>query len=181
MKCDERPNGCANCQRLGLDCVGLSSASPSSASAGDGADPASPVAIRLTRTKRTYRSCGSCRVSKTKCDGQRPKCSRCRARSTQCVYSTGPEPRWALDLSRPSISPPQESPVTLTEVPADPATPRPNGAATVGPSSAIYEQEDAGQQSAPLPTISSTIPHGDGPSETHSQAREPATSDPLSW
>ena len=181
MKCDERPDGCANCQRLGLDCIGLSSASPSSASGSDGNSQAFPVMARLMRTKRTYRSCGSCRVSKTKCDGQRPKCFRCRARSTQCVYSTGPEPRWALGLSRPSDPPPQESQATAREEPEDPETPQPHDGAAIGPPTTVNEQEDAGRHPVPLLLSLSTFGRRNDNSATSPPARELASSSSLSW
>ncbi|KAG6084194.1 hypothetical protein E4U33_003777 [Claviceps sp. LM78 group G4] len=53
------------------------------------------------RKLRTYRSCLSCRLSKTKCDGNRPKCSRCAAKLAQCVYNGGPASRWTRNLDKP--------------------------------------------------------------------------------
>lgn len=90
VKCDGRPNGCRNCERLQLDCVGDN---------GQAAGRATPVALRKIRT---YRSCKSCRLSKTKCNGDRPKCSRCVAKKTECVYDGGSAPRWARNLDRGS-------------------------------------------------------------------------------
>ena len=91
MKCDGRPNGCRNCERLQLECVD-----------DDGSKRRSvPVSLRKIRT---YRSCTCCRVSKTKCDGDRPKCSRCHARNLDCVYDGGSAPRWARHLSRAPTS-----------------------------------------------------------------------------
>lgn len=52
------------------------------------------------RRLRTYRSCQSCRLSKTKCDGDRPKCSRCEAKRVQCVYNGGAAPRWTRNLDK---------------------------------------------------------------------------------
>lgn len=86
VKCDGRPNGCRNCERLQLDCVGDN---------GLTASRNTPVALRKIRT---YRSCKSCRLSKTKCNGDRPKCSRCTAKKTECVYDGGSAPRWARNL-----------------------------------------------------------------------------------
>ncbi|OAQ62375.1 fungal transcriptional regulatory protein [Pochonia chlamydosporia 170] len=52
------------------------------------------------RKIRTYRSCQSCRLSKTKCNGDRPKCARCAAKLIQCVYDGGAAPRWTRNLNR---------------------------------------------------------------------------------
>lgn len=90
VKCDGRPNGCRNCERLQLDCVGDN---------GMAAGRATPMALRKIRT---YRSCKSCRLSKTKCNGDRPKCSRCNAKKSECVYDGGSAPRWARNLDRGS-------------------------------------------------------------------------------
>ncbi|KAG6007069.1 hypothetical protein E4U54_000067 [Claviceps lovelessii] len=93
VKCDGRPNGCRNCERLQLECV-----------AGDGSTmlagsrtSSSPISLRKIRT---YRSCQSCRLSKTKCNGDRPKCSRCSAKLIQCVYDGGAAPRWTRNLNK---------------------------------------------------------------------------------
>ncbi|KAF5000711.1 hypothetical protein FGRMN_1552 [Fusarium graminum] len=95
VKCDGRPNGCRNCERLQLECVD-----------DDGSRSGSrrgsvPVSLRKIRT---YRSCTSCRVSKTKCDGDRPRCSRCCARNLECQYDGGSAPRWARNLSKAPTS-----------------------------------------------------------------------------
>ncbi|EHK17645.1 uncharacterized protein TRIVIDRAFT_42822 [Trichoderma virens Gv29-8] len=90
VKCDGRPNGCRNCERLQLDCVGDN---------GLAAGRTTPMALRKIRT---YRSCKSCRLSKTKCNGDRPKCSRCTAKKTECVYDGGSAPRWARNLDQGS-------------------------------------------------------------------------------
>ncbi|KAK5997596.1 putative transcriptional regulatory protein [Cladobotryum mycophilum] len=89
VKCDGRPNGCRNCERLQLECVGDNGTPTGSR--------ATPVSLRKIRT---YRSCTSCRLSKTKCNGDRPKCSRCAAKKTECVYDGGAAPRWAKNLDR---------------------------------------------------------------------------------
>jgi hypothetical protein len=95
VKCDGRLNGCRNCERLQLECV-----------EDDGSKSGSrrgsvPVSLRKIRT---YRSCTSCRVSKTKCDGDRPRCSRCCARNLECQYDGGSAPRWARNLSKAPTS-----------------------------------------------------------------------------
>ncbi|KAG9253770.1 uncharacterized protein F5Z01DRAFT_674653 [Emericellopsis atlantica] len=97
VKCDGRPNGCRNCERLQLDCVDdtLGLASPT---AGRRASLTSLATSSLRKT-RTYRSCTSCRLSKTKCNGDRPRCARCGAKGIDCVYDGGSTPRWAKNFS----------------------------------------------------------------------------------
>ncbi|PHH60613.1 hypothetical protein CDD81_1403 [Ophiocordyceps australis] len=90
VKCDGRPNGCRNCERLQLDCVG--------SAAGITAD----IAAASLRKIRTYRSCQSCRLSKTKCNGKRPLCARCAAKKLECVYDGDSAPRWAHNLCKGS-------------------------------------------------------------------------------
>ncbi|KAM5353832.1 hypothetical protein ACJ41O_000482 [Fusarium nematophilum] len=93
VKCDGRPNGCRNCERLQLECFDDDGSKSGRRSA--------PVSLRKIRT---YRSCTSCRVSKTKCDGDRPRCSRCCARDLDCEYDGGSAPRWARHLSKAPTS-----------------------------------------------------------------------------
>ncbi|KAF4950568.1 hypothetical protein FSARC_13136 [Fusarium sarcochroum] len=95
VKCDGRPNGCRNCERLQLECVDDEGSNKS------GSRRSVPVSLRKIRT---YRSCTSCRVSKTKCDGDRPRCSRCCARNLECQYDGGSAPRWARNLSKAPTS-----------------------------------------------------------------------------
>lgn len=92
VKCDGRPNGCRNCERLQLECV----ADDGSTASGK-RTAVSPVALRKIRT---YRSCQSCRLSKTKCNGDRPKCSRCAAKLISCMYDGGATPRWTRNLDK---------------------------------------------------------------------------------
>ncbi|RDA87279.1 hypothetical protein CP532_1357 [Ophiocordyceps camponoti-leonardi (nom. inval.)] len=82
VKCDGRPNGCRNCQRLQLDCDegGAKFGSSASASAS-------------VPKMRTYRSCRSCRLSKTKCSGSRPRCRRCVAKEVELLSSELPTGR----------------------------------------------------------------------------------------
>ncbi|KJZ74777.1 hypothetical protein HIM_05894 [Hirsutella minnesotensis 3608] len=100
VKCDGRPDGCRNCERLQLDCIGdaggkaVSRAAGASGETPDGG-PETPVALRKIRT---YRSCQNCRLSKTKCDGARPECARCAAKGFDCVYDGGDAPRWTSSL-----------------------------------------------------------------------------------
>ncbi|KAG6000381.1 hypothetical protein E4U21_005544 [Claviceps maximensis] len=93
VKCDGRPNGCRNCERLQLECV----AGDGSMLQGGSRTSSSPTSLRKIRT---YRSCQSCRLSKTKCNGNRPKCSRCSAKLIQCVYNGGSAPRWTRNLNK---------------------------------------------------------------------------------
>lgn len=69
---------------------------------GDNGLAAGRIAPMTLRKIRTYRSCKSCRLSKTKCNGDRPKCSRCTAKKTECIYDGGSAPRWARNLDRGS-------------------------------------------------------------------------------
>ncbi|KAB8227957.1 uncharacterized protein BDW43DRAFT_233480 [Aspergillus alliaceus] len=41
---------------------------------------------RNIRRRRNPQACGTCRERRTKCDGQRPKCSFCRERAKDCSY-----------------------------------------------------------------------------------------------
>ncbi|KAM4062175.1 fungal specific transcription factor [Hirsutella rhossiliensis] len=92
VKCDGRPNGCRNCERLELDCLG-------------GAAEGAAVSSSSPRKIRTYRSCQSCRLSKTKCNGVRPCCARCAAKGLDCLYDGGSAPRWTSSLTTGSLSP----------------------------------------------------------------------------
>ncbi|KFA65486.1 hypothetical protein S40285_00510, partial [Stachybotrys chlorohalonatus IBT 40285] len=90
VKCDGRPNGCRNCERLQLDCVADDGSTATAAGV-----HTSPISLRKIRT---YRSCTNCRLSKTKCNGDRPKCSRCVSKKADCVYDGGSAPRWTRSL-----------------------------------------------------------------------------------
>ncbi|OAA71535.1 Fungal transcriptional regulatory protein [Cordyceps fumosorosea ARSEF 2679] len=102
VKCDGRPNGCRNCERLQLDCV-ADDGTPAAAAVVKRASSAAASAVALKKI-RTYRSCNACRLSKTKCDGDRPKCGRCIAKTVECVYDGGAAPRWTRNLDRPSLA-----------------------------------------------------------------------------
>ncbi|KAI1336578.1 hypothetical protein F5Y15DRAFT_393359 [Xylariaceae sp. FL0016] len=102
VKCDEKPGGCSNCERLSLPCSnGLSHP----------LDPVIPkchqdVARPLAgpRRSRTYRSCRACRGSKTRCSGERPTCLRCRQKSLDCEYDGKSQPSWIAALSQEKTS-----------------------------------------------------------------------------
>ncbi|KAL4781739.1 fungal-specific transcription factor domain-containing protein [Aspergillus varians] len=105
VKCDERPNCCANCERLQLECSGYGRST-----------------VRRSdthgRARRTYRSCTDCRLGRVKCSGEQPACSRCRKRRLRCHYGEKFEPVWPQRLAsstnpaeRPSCAPPGDTEV----------------------------------------------------------------------
>ncbi|KAF2464245.1 uncharacterized protein BDR25DRAFT_381369, partial [Lindgomyces ingoldianus] len=99
VKCDERPNGCFNCEKLQLSCL------PASQGTSNESNPVSREEINnvrvtaRTKRKRTYRSCISCRESKVKCSGDRPTCSKCWQKAAICVYDAEPEPVWVQSIA----------------------------------------------------------------------------------
>ncbi|PHH88472.1 hypothetical protein CDD83_7498 [Cordyceps sp. RAO-2017] len=110
VKCDGRPNGCRNCERLQLDCVG--DGVPTSLEAADDDEAAAASAPVSLRKIRTYRSCQSCRLSKTKCSGNRPRCTRCAAKGIDCLYDGGSAPRWTSSLLKRLSSDPGDAPLS---------------------------------------------------------------------
>ena len=71
--------------------TGLPGAVPTPPSGGGGG-PSRPTYSK--RGKITIVACVNCRRRKTKCDGQRPQCSQCKARDgTQCHYDMNEEQR----------------------------------------------------------------------------------------
>ncbi|KAL2825126.1 fungal-specific transcription factor domain-containing protein [Aspergillus pseudoustus] len=112
VKCDERPNGCSNCDRLQLDCSGY------------GQSISRPASSR-PRATRTFRSCTECRVGRTKCSGERPVCARCRDRGTDCRYADGSAPAWQRRLSPGSIpsAPNRSFPISSAHAEMGPAAP----------------------------------------------------------
>lgn len=98
VKCDERPGGCANCERLQLKCPG-----------NDLEQLPSVDELKLPpqaggKRNKTYRSCGQCRASKTRCSGDRPVCLRCKRKNQNCVYDSDPDPAWARAVFRDSAN-----------------------------------------------------------------------------
>ncbi|PTU22327.1 hypothetical protein P175DRAFT_0452587, partial [Aspergillus ochraceoroseus IBT 24754] len=87
VKCDERPDGCANCERLQLPCLGYNG------------HPTSRHSDPRTRARRTYKSCPECRLARAKCSGERPSCSRCQEKHLQCRYGENTEPEWTQRLA----------------------------------------------------------------------------------
>ncbi|RDW84021.1 uncharacterized protein DSM5745_04347 [Aspergillus mulundensis] len=100
VKCDERPNGCANCERVSVECPGYGR----------------PIVRRsdTPRARRTYRSCADCRLRRVRCSGERPACSRCRDKQLQCHYLDNSEPAWAQRLAS-TLNPPEITSPASTE------------------------------------------------------------------
>ncbi|CBF87498.1 uncharacterized protein ANIA_11216 [Aspergillus nidulans FGSC A4] len=96
VKCDERPEGCANCERLQLECSGY------------GRSAVQRSGTR--RARRTYRSCTNCRLRRAKCSGERPACMRCRSRHLECRYGDNVEPAWSQRLAGIADPPDGSSP-----------------------------------------------------------------------
>ncbi|QUC22020.1 uncharacterized protein UV8b_06261 [Ustilaginoidea virens] len=129
VKCDDRPDGCRNCERLQLECV-----ADDGSTLGGNRSSSSPMYLRKIRT---YRSCQSCRLSKTKCNGDRPRCARCAAKLIQCVYDGGAAPRWTRNLSRLQTASVDEDASSSSPVEQD-------GAESVSVAVAPSEVDDAG-------------------------------------
>ena len=116
VKCDETPGGCKNCARLSLPCPNAPAPQPNLfPESGAGSSTDLPGAGQVGQKRlRTYRSCRHCRVSKSRCSGERPICLRCRQRNLECTYDGKEAPAWAeaasaeLNLGR-SVSPGEES------------------------------------------------------------------------
>jgi hypothetical protein len=64
--------------------------------------PGSRPPFKLNIPKRTSvkTACQACRQRKAKCDGQRPKCSACKAGGRDCQYASHPLEAEALALKR---------------------------------------------------------------------------------
>ncbi|KAJ6177297.1 hypothetical protein N7485_004211 [Penicillium canescens] len=116
VKCDERPGECGNCARLRLVCSGYSTPPRSHAS------ESAIDQLDRSKRKRTYRSCAACRVSKTKCSGERPTCQRCQDKNLQCVFAEASQPTWVRRVNvisthsqkSPSLEPPVDGSPSYT-------------------------------------------------------------------
>ncbi|KAK6822417.1 hypothetical protein PG989_001317 [Apiospora arundinis] len=62
----------------------------------DSNEPGEPVKKR----KLVSLACARCRSHKTKCDGHRPSCGSCRARTVDCVYDDDPNTTPTANLRR---------------------------------------------------------------------------------
>ncbi|KAF1940089.1 hypothetical protein EJ02DRAFT_407277 [Clathrospora elynae] len=116
VKCDERPNGCLNCEKLQLDCVQDGVVSTARKRPSTTFEPVVGI-----KRKRTFRSCVQCRDSKVKCSGERPKCNRCQQRRTTCVYDAEQnEPAWVQSISTPTTNTPDDIVVVSPQSPQTP-------------------------------------------------------------
>jgi hypothetical protein len=116
VKCDERPNGCLNCERLQLDCVQNGLIASAIKRPGTAVEP-----IIGIKRKRTFRSCVPCRESKVKCSGERPKCNRCSQRRTSCVYDAETnEPAWVQSIAASNGGTPDGAVVNTPQPPRTP-------------------------------------------------------------
>jgi hypothetical protein len=108
VKCDSRPGGCTNCERLGLECrPSGANNTPTRVQVTINDEPAGSqedFTQAGTKRKRTYRSCLECRSSKARCSGDHPTCTRCARRSLGCKYDLKSKPLWtrALESDGPS-------------------------------------------------------------------------------
>lgn len=105
VRCDERKPTCFNCERLGLVCAGpsdnlqphhITATTPEDGDAHYQQPTAgTPISAGSgLKRKRTYRSCKECRLSKTRCSGQKPVCGRCLEKKMVCAYEDETEPAW---------------------------------------------------------------------------------------
>lgn len=72
VKCDERPAGCSNCERLGFCC----SLGPETSGSSQGPFP----------KKRVRQACQLCKERKVRCSAELPQCRRCATRGEHCEY-----------------------------------------------------------------------------------------------
>ncbi|KAL1866975.1 hypothetical protein VTK73DRAFT_4444 [Phialemonium thermophilum] len=194
VKCDgRRLNGCANCERLGLECVGWTS--PSTPTPGSSGLPGLPPRTPLTSTapaagsgsrKRTFRSCNQCRSAKTKCDGRRPTCLRCRVRSLPCIYRAGSEPSWTRVLARETSQTPSASAHEVSgEHSGLPTADTAGGSGVVTRNASVPSgqrpQINLSMQDSGRPVLPSGSPQGpDGPPSGDHETDE-LTLGPLAW
>ena len=112
MKCDERPDGCLNCERLDIVCQPASGAVAVAVSSSNrSASPPNKTIIVATpegatpdsqhRRYRTFQSCRSCRSAKARCSGEEPACQRCIRRREKCTYDSRAAPQWIARASEP--------------------------------------------------------------------------------
>ncbi|CAI9629752.1 hypothetical protein GT037_008945 [Alternaria burnsii] len=119
VKCDERPNGCVNCERLQLDCVQNGGVSAAAKRPSTSYEPVVGI-----KRKRTFRSCIPCRDSKVKCSGERPNCTRCQQRRTSCVYDAEQvEPAWVQSIATPASETHADSMIIPPHTPQDSRAP----------------------------------------------------------
>ncbi|KAF2134924.1 hypothetical protein P153DRAFT_305844 [Dothidotthia symphoricarpi CBS 119687] len=130
VKCDERPNGCLNCERLQLSCVQNGALSTAVKRSSASFEPAVGI-----KRKRTFRSCVTCRDSKVKCSGERPTCLRCQQRRAACVYDAEAiEPAWVQSIASPNSGVDLHAMMSTqaTQEPQETYTSAPTGMAVAG-------------------------------------------------
>lgn len=95
-----------------------------------------PALSRRRPGKSRQKACAECVAAKTKCDRERPTCSRCRARGTDCEYgprversdtpqaqaaATGPSVgtislRWLAAMTQDTSTPPRSKVLSQTTI-----------------------------------------------------------------
>lgn len=92
VKCDERPGGCATCQRLSFRCSFQPADAVSGRSPAGSHNSDDGYATAIAR-KRVRRACLQCRSQKLRCSGDSPKCERCMSKHLSCTYQSLPASR----------------------------------------------------------------------------------------
>ncbi|PNS16601.1 hypothetical protein CAC42_4565 [Sphaceloma murrayae] len=76
------------------DIKGPAAAVAAAAASSSSSSSSSPSSSRQPKRRRTSHiavACNECRTRKQKCNGDRPICTACQDRSTECVYDAGPD------------------------------------------------------------------------------------------
>ncbi|OPB36105.1 hypothetical protein A0O28_0108790 [Trichoderma guizhouense] len=115
VKCDGRPGLCRRCEKLGIQC--LSTGPPLSPQGTDSVARASNFTQAGHKRLRIPVACETCRKKKLKCDAQKPACSFCVRKQSQCLYVTAGR-RWGeLDSKISPRYAPSESSEQAAELP----------------------------------------------------------------
>ncbi|KAH0531155.1 hypothetical protein TsFJ059_000023 [Trichoderma semiorbis] len=115
VKCDGRPGLCRRCEKLGIQC--LSTGPPVSPQGTDSVARASNFTQAGHKRLRIPVACETCRKKKLKCDAQKPACSFCVRKQSQCLYVTAGR-RWGeLDSKISPRYAPSESSEQAAELP----------------------------------------------------------------
>ncbi|KAL7917185.1 hypothetical protein ACQKWADRAFT_307392 [Trichoderma austrokoningii] len=91
VKCDGRSGLCRRCEKLGIQC--LWTGSPLSPQSTDSATRAANLTQAGHKRLRIPVACETCRKKKLKCGAQKPACSFCVRKQSQCIYVTAGR-RW---------------------------------------------------------------------------------------
>ncbi|TDZ35558.1 putative catechol O-methyltransferase 1 [Colletotrichum spinosum] len=111
----------------------------------------SPLLPRRKRRPRKTFSCEPCRISKLRCDRQRP-CSTCRRKGLACEYEAGSprdQERRSPPVSAQSTQPLGSQTATLTDGPIQSSSPRPNAREDEDRSTPSQRWDDMLQRPAP--------------------------------